>query len=264
MPCALSGISTLWRAVAAIARYAAPQQAGQLALRAGRRLQADRVQPGDLGRAQLRAAQQIRARPGEMRRVLIGMQCREARQRRQSLVPLGVVLHRARAERIEAGAPARSSTAKGAENAAALAARCSSGKPGRSAAKFRRQTPTPRTTRRLAAAKIDSATTADETSKINGTDFSAATIGSMCRAGVEGAHRVTARILPACHHRTPVIRIAAVRRQTVGCDSSPLPTSAARREFGIVVAERTPARMLLAAPPPPSRRGIFKHHARTH
>ncbi len=44
------------------------QQAGQLALRAGRRMERHRVHPGDFGQRRARAAPSVRARPGQMRR----------------------------------------------------------------------------------------------------------------------------------------------------------------------------------------------------
>ena len=72
----------------------------QLSLRAGGGLQADRVQPGDLGQDFLEL-EKDRQQALERALVLIGMLRGEPRQRGQPLVPLGVVLHRARAERIE-------------------------------------------------------------------------------------------------------------------------------------------------------------------
>ena len=77
-------------------------QARQLALRAGGRLQRDRVQTGHLGEDLLQA-------PLELERALHSvlllqrMEVREARQGDDALVDARVVLHRARAERVEAG-----------------------------------------------------------------------------------------------------------------------------------------------------------------
>ena len=76
-------------------------EAGQLALRAGGRLERDGVEPGDLGEDLLQA-------PHELERALRAllllqrMERREAGERREPLVDARVVLHRAGAERIEA------------------------------------------------------------------------------------------------------------------------------------------------------------------
>ena len=77
--------------------------AGQLALRPGRRLQRDGRQPGDLREVLLQLVEQLAARPAALPSSWQRMQVGEARQRREPLVPLRVVLHRARAERIEVG-----------------------------------------------------------------------------------------------------------------------------------------------------------------
>ena len=74
----------------------------QLPLCAGRRLQADRVQSGDLGQNSLQL-EQNREQSLERCLVLVRVLRAEARERGQPLVPLGVVLHRARAKRIEVG-----------------------------------------------------------------------------------------------------------------------------------------------------------------
>ena len=76
------------------------EQGGQLALGAGRRLEAHRVQPRDLGEHLLELEEELEQ---SLQRplILIGMLRTEAGQPGQSLVPLRVVLHRARAERVE-------------------------------------------------------------------------------------------------------------------------------------------------------------------
>ena len=58
------------------------------------------MQPGDLGEHLLQLVED-RQQTLERRLVLVGMLRRQARQRREPLVPLRVVLHRARPERIE-------------------------------------------------------------------------------------------------------------------------------------------------------------------
>ena len=66
VPCAVSGMSTLWRGPAALAMVGADhQQAGQLALRPGRGMQRDRVHPADFGqRRPSRPSTPTRPAPG--------------------------------------------------------------------------------------------------------------------------------------------------------------------------------------------------------
>ena len=76
------------------------QQGRHFAVRPGGRLERDGRQSGDLGQHVLRLVQQGQhALQGRFR--LIGVQIGHARQRGQPLVPLGVVLHRTGAQRIE-------------------------------------------------------------------------------------------------------------------------------------------------------------------
>ena len=77
------------------------QHAGELAVRAGRRLQGDAGQPGDLAQVLLQLVhEQQRALDGHL--ILVGMDVLKAGQRDGAVVDLGIVLHRARAERVEA------------------------------------------------------------------------------------------------------------------------------------------------------------------
>jgi hypothetical protein len=78
------------------------QHAGELSVRPGGGLERYVRKAGDLGQRPLEAPHQLE-RPLRARRILQRVQARVARQRRDALVQLGVVLHRARAERIEAG-----------------------------------------------------------------------------------------------------------------------------------------------------------------
>ncbi len=78
------------------------EHGGHFAVRPGGRLERDGRQPGDLGQIMLRHVQQGE-HPLEGRFRLIGVQIGHARQGRQPLVPLGVVLHRTGAQRIEVG-----------------------------------------------------------------------------------------------------------------------------------------------------------------
>ena len=78
------------------------QQPGELAVRAGARLERDVRQAGDLGQRALEAPHQLE-RALRVLGVLQRVQPRVAGQRRDPLVQLRVVLHRARAERVEAG-----------------------------------------------------------------------------------------------------------------------------------------------------------------
>ena len=103
VPWAASGISTTERLLAEVAEIGRGHQQGRhLAVRPGGRLERDGRQPGDLGQHVLRLVQQgqhaLQRRFG-----LVGVQVGHARQRRQPLVPLGVVLHRTGAQRIEVG-----------------------------------------------------------------------------------------------------------------------------------------------------------------
>ena len=89
-------------ALAAVGEVRAHQhQPGQLALRAGRRLQRDRVEAGDLGEDLLQPPHQLeRALRAVL--LLVRVQVAEAGQRDDALVDARVVLHRAGAERVEA------------------------------------------------------------------------------------------------------------------------------------------------------------------
>ena len=80
-------------------------QARQLTLRACRRLQRHGVEPADLGEDLLQAPHQLERTLGRVL-LLQRMEVREPRQSRDDLVDARVVLHRARAERIEAGVDA--------------------------------------------------------------------------------------------------------------------------------------------------------------
>ena len=87
---------------AVLVEGAREQHAGQLAVGARGGLERDVGQPGDLAQALLQAPHQLQralGAPGVLERVQPGV----AVQRRDALVQLGVVLHRARAQRIEAG-----------------------------------------------------------------------------------------------------------------------------------------------------------------
>ena len=77
------------------------QDAGQLAVRARAGLQRDVRQPGDLAQRALQPPHQLE-RALRLARVLQRMQAGKAVQRRHAFVQLGVVLHRARSERVEA------------------------------------------------------------------------------------------------------------------------------------------------------------------
>ncbi len=101
----MSGITTLRRCLvfAAIGEVRVEEhQAGHLTLAAGRRLERDGVEPGELTEDRLQL-------PFELERALRGVvldervQARESGQADQPLVDARVVLHRARAERVEAG-----------------------------------------------------------------------------------------------------------------------------------------------------------------
>ena len=78
------------------------QQSGQLALRAGGRLQRDGVEPGDLGQHLLQLPAEAQRALGAVL-LLVRVEVAEARQRGEALVDPRVVLHRAGAERVEAG-----------------------------------------------------------------------------------------------------------------------------------------------------------------
>ena len=81
---------------------AGQQQAGELAVRAGGRLEADVGQAADLGQGLLQQPHQLERALGAPR-VLRRVQPGVAGQRRDPLVEARVVLHRAGAERVEAG-----------------------------------------------------------------------------------------------------------------------------------------------------------------
>ncbi len=101
VPWALSGASTLGALLALVAEICRRHhQRRQLAMRPGGRLQRTASKPGNFGEDLLHLKQQLQHALERFLR-LIRMQIGQARQRRQPFVPLRVVLHRARAERIE-------------------------------------------------------------------------------------------------------------------------------------------------------------------
>ena len=79
---------------------AGEQQAGELAVRAGRGLQADVRQAADLRQRLLQQPHQLQRALSALG-ILCGVQARVTRQRRDPLVEPRVVLHRAGAERVE-------------------------------------------------------------------------------------------------------------------------------------------------------------------
>ena len=81
---------------------AGQQQPGELAVGAGRGLEADVRQPADLRQRLLQEPHQLQRALGAAR-VLGGVQAGVPGQRRDPLVEPRVVLHRARAQRVEAG-----------------------------------------------------------------------------------------------------------------------------------------------------------------
>ena len=87
---------------AVLVERAGEQHAGELALGPGARLKRDERQARYLAQGLLEAPHQLERALG-VARVLERVQARVARQARDPLVQLGVVLHRARAERVEAG-----------------------------------------------------------------------------------------------------------------------------------------------------------------
>ena len=90
-------------ALAALGEVRAHQhQAGQLALRAGGRLERDGVEAGDLGEHLLQLPAEPQRALGAFL-LLVRVEVAEPRQRREPLVDPRVVLHRAGAERVEAG-----------------------------------------------------------------------------------------------------------------------------------------------------------------
>ena len=90
-------------ALAAVVEVGAHQhQPGQLALRAGGRLERDGGQAGDLGEDLLQVPHQLERALGALV-LLVRMEVAEAGQRDDALVDARVVLHRAGAERVEAG-----------------------------------------------------------------------------------------------------------------------------------------------------------------
>ena len=102
VPCAESGIRIFLRGLPCDSQQRADQQdARELAMRAGGRLQRDRVHAGDLGQHPSRAPP---SSPGALRERfgLIGMRPRQALDARHLLIDARVVLHGAGAERIEA------------------------------------------------------------------------------------------------------------------------------------------------------------------
>ena len=89
------------RAAVGVVEGAREQHAGQLAVRAGAGLQRDVREARDLGQRALELVHQLQRALGA-RGLLRGVQPGVAGQRRDPLVQLRVVLHRARAERVEA------------------------------------------------------------------------------------------------------------------------------------------------------------------
>ncbi len=90
-------------ALAAVLEVGAREhQARQLAVRPGARLKRHVRQPGHLGQLLLEVPHQLE-RALRVTRLLQRVEAREAGQRRHLLVDLGVVFHRARPERVEAG-----------------------------------------------------------------------------------------------------------------------------------------------------------------
>ena len=104
VPCAVSAVMTTRRCVglAAVGEVRAHEhEAGELTLRAGGRLERDRVEPAHLGEDLLEAPHELeRALRGLL--LLVRMEVAEARQVDDPLVHARVVLHRAGAERVEA------------------------------------------------------------------------------------------------------------------------------------------------------------------
>ena len=129
------------------------QQRGELALGAGRRLEADGVQARRSRPGSCCSSYRIASSPWSVLVVLVGMLGAEAGQRRQPLVPLRVVLHRARAERIEVGVdrhvqrrqvrvvPDHVELAQLGQRQGSSAVRCRSGNQRRRAAGRARRTP---------------------------------------------------------------------------------------------------------------------------
>ena len=102
VPWAVSGVSTLWRwTPLGLVVGARQQQARELAVRPGRGLQRDVWQPGDLRQGALQVPHQLQ-RALRALGVLQRVQTRVSGQRGDALVQARVVLHRARAERVEA------------------------------------------------------------------------------------------------------------------------------------------------------------------
>ena len=101
VPWALSGMRTRVALLALVPEVGrGDEQGGQLALGPGGGLQRHGGQAGDLAEVVLHLVQDFEhALAGRV--VLERVQFGQARQRRQALVPLGVVLHRTRAQRIE-------------------------------------------------------------------------------------------------------------------------------------------------------------------
>ena len=139
MPWEVSGASTLVRVFAAVGVVGAgQQQAGELAVGAGRGLQADVRQAADLASDSLQQPHQLQRALGAAR-VLGRVQAGVAGQRRDPLVEPRVVLHRAGAERVEAASRGRSCGARAGcsggrsparRSRAGAAARSAAGSPG--------------------------------------------------------------------------------------------------------------------------------------
>ena len=107
VPCAESGTSTLLavRLPLVAEVRGGDEERGEFALRPGGRLERHRGQARNLREVLLHLEEQFEH---ALRRVVVlqRVQCGEPRQRREPLVPLGVVLHRARPQRVEVGVDA--------------------------------------------------------------------------------------------------------------------------------------------------------------
>jgi hypothetical protein len=118
VPCGIGGDDGLALLALAAVREVGPHEheAGELALRPGGRLQRDRVEAADLGEDLLQAPHELEC---ALRAVLLleRMEVAEAGQRHHALVHARVVLHRAGAERVEAGVDAERAVGEGCEMA---------------------------------------------------------------------------------------------------------------------------------------------------
>ena len=102
MPCAVSGMMTFFGVVAArVVVGLREEQAGELAVGSGRRLQGRLVQAGDLGEEPAQLVEELQRALHELIG-FVGVQPAQALERRHAFVDLGVVLHRAGAQGIGA------------------------------------------------------------------------------------------------------------------------------------------------------------------